>query len=138
MSNPKRYADKPANGFTLIEILVAFAVAILVLGALYDVYATGLRSSTSSERYSNAVLLAESGLDALAAGPLAPTDTTDRIGGYERRISVRLRPDLASAQAQLVVFPYEVEVHVAWREGMRERTVSLSTLRLGPSTGGAP
>jgi general secretion pathway protein I len=138
MSSPTRNAAKASNGFTLIEILVAFAVAILVLGALYDVYATGLRSSTSSEKYSNAVLLAESGLDALAAGPLTPIDTTDRIGGYERRISVRLRPDLASTAARLALFAYEVEVQVAWHEGIRERTISLSTVRLGPSTGGAP
>jgi len=138
MSSPTRNAAKASNGFTLIEILVAFAVAILVLGALYDVYATGLRSSTSSEKYSNAVLLAESGLDALAAGPLTPIDTTDRIGGYERRISVRLRPDLASTAARLALFAYEIEVQVAWHEGIRERTVSLSTVRLGPSTGGAP
>ena len=138
MSGLKRKAIRSANGFTLIEILVAFAVAIVVLGALYDIYATGLRSGTSSERYSNAILLAESGLDALAAGPLAPVDTSDRIGVYERRISVRLRPDLASAPAPLAVFPYEIEVLVAWREGVRERMVSLSTVRLGPSTGGTP
>jgi hypothetical protein len=138
MSSPTRNADKSANGFTLIEILVAFAVAIVVLGALYDIYATGLRSGTGSAKYSNAVLLAESALDALAAGPLTPLDTTDRIGGYERRISVRLRPDLSPAPARLAVFPYEVEVQVAWREGIRERTVSLSTVRLGPATERAP
>lgn len=138
MSSPTRNAAKASNGFTLIEILVAFTVAILVLGALYDVYATGLRSTTSTEKYSNAVLLAESGLDALAAGPLTPIDTTDLIGGYERRISVRLRPDLAPTAARLVVFAYEVEVQVAWHEGIRERTVSLSTVRLGPLAGGAP
>jgi len=133
-----RNIDRSLSGFTLVEILVAFVVAIIVLGALYDIYATGLRSSTSSEKYTNAILLAESGLDALAAGPLIPIDTTDSIGGYERRISVRLRPDFASTTAPLTVFPYEVEVQVAWREGVRERAVLLSTVRLSPSTGETP
>ena len=136
-SDPKRSAAKSANGFTLIEILVAFAVAIVVIGALYDIYSTGLRSGTSSGKYSNAVLLAESALDAVAAGRLSPVDTTERVGGYERRISVRVRPDLGSTPAGLAVFPYEVEVQVAWREGIRERTVSLSTIWLGPSIEGA-
>ena len=138
MNGPKRCADNSATGFTLIEVLVAFAVATLVLGALYEVYATGLRSGTNAEKYSAAVLLAESGLDALASGPLAPVDTTDRFGAYERRISVRMRPDLASAAARPAVVPYEIEVRVAWRDGIRERAVSLSTVRLGPSTGSAP
>jgi general secretion pathway protein I len=138
MNGPKRHADRSAAGFTLVEVLVAFAVAVLVLGGLYEVYATGLRSGTNAEKYSDAVLLAESGLDALATGPLAPLDATDRIGAYERRISIRLRSDLASAAAQLAVVPYEIEIQVAWRDGIRERAVSLSTVRLGSSTESAP
>ena len=138
MSSLKRRVGRSASGFTLIEILVAFVVAVIVLSALYDIYATGLRSGRGSEQYGNAVLLAESALDALAGGPLTPVVTTDRIGRYERRVSVRPRPDLASAQARLAVFPYEVEVQVAWREGVRERTVSLSTVRLGPAPEGPP
>jgi prepilin-type N-terminal cleavage/methylation domain-containing protein len=138
MRGVARNSGRSLNGFTLVEILVAFAVAVVALGALYDIYATGLRSTTGSEKYGNAILLAESGLDALTAGPLIPIDTTDRIGGYERRISVRPRPDFASTPTRLAVFPYEVEVQVAWREGVRERAVSLSTVRLGPSAGGAP
>ncbi len=138
MNGPKPRVDRSATGFTLVEVLVAFAVALLVLGGLYEVYARGLRSGTNAEKYSNAILLAESGLDALATGPLAPLDTTDRIGAYERRISIRLRPDLASAAAQLAVVPYEIEIQVAWRDGVREQAVSLSTIRLGPSTESAP
>jgi general secretion pathway protein I len=133
MHAPPPAADNPASaGFTLIEILVAFTVATMLLGALYQVFSTGLRSSISAEHYANAVLLAESGLDALVGTAIAVGETTDRFGIYQRRTNIRPRPDLAQEGSQIAITPYEIEVRVAWREGVRERAVLLSTLRTGP------
>ena len=128
---PPPRTDRSA-GFTLIEVLVAFAVATLLLGALYEVFSTGLRSSASAEHYANAVLLAESGLDALAGTPVALGETNDRFGIYVRQTNIRARPDLGPPDGQTAVIPYEIQVRVAWREGVRERAVQLSTLRTGP------
>ncbi len=125
-------ADRASAGFTLIEVLVAFAIATLMLGALYEVFSTGLRSSASAEHYANAVLFAESGLDALTGTPIALGETTDRFGIYRRTTNIRPRPDLGPADDQTALVPYEIEVRVAWREGVRERAVLLSTLRPGP------
>ncbi len=133
MHAPQQPADNRSSaGFTLIEILVAFTVATLLLGALYQVFSTGLRSSASAEHYADAVLLAESGLDALVGTAVAVGETTDRFGIFERRTNIRARPDLGPSDAQLAVAPYEIEVRVAWREGVRERAVLLSTVRPGP------
>jgi general secretion pathway protein I len=133
MSKPSSLnAERRQAGFTLIEILVAFTVATLLLGALYQVFSTGLRAGSSAEHYVDAVLLAESGLDALVGTPVAVGETTDRFGIYQRRTNIRARPDLAPADEQMAIVPYEIEVRVAWREGVRERAVLLSTIRTGP------
>ena len=124
--------NRSSAGFTLIEILVAFTVATLLLGALYQVFSTGLRSSASAEHYAGAVLFAESGLDALVGTAVAVGETSDRFGIYQRRTNIRARPDLAPSDDQGSVAPYEIEVRVAWREGVRERVVLLSTVRAGP------
>lgn len=129
---PSPRADRSASGFTLIEVLVAFAIATLLLGALYQVFSTGLRSSASAEHYAEAVLLAESGLDALAGTPVALGETNDRFGIYVRQTDIRARPDLGPPDEQTAIIPYEIQVRVAWREGVRERSVQLSTLRTGP------
>jgi general secretion pathway protein I len=125
-------SDRSTRGFTLIEVLVAFAVATLLMAALYQVFSVGLRASSTAETYANAVLLAQSSLETLAGAPVAAGDRSDRVGQYERRISIRARPDLLRAGAQPLVTPFEVEVRVAWREGVREREIALSTVRLGP------
>ncbi len=132
MADPNPPADSSAAGFTLIEILVAFTVAALLLAALYQVFSMGLRSSASAENYANAVMLAESGLDALAGTSLAIGQTTDRISGYERTTIIRSRPELEPGSTQAALKLYEIEVRVAWRDGVRERSVSLSTLKVGP------
>src|SRR5260221_8769959 len=101
MHAPQQPADNRSSaGFTLIEILVAFTVATLLLGALYQVFSTGLRSSASAEHYADAVLLAESGLDALVGTAVAVGETTDRFGIYERRTNIRARPDLGPSAGQ--------------------------------------
>lgn len=132
MITPRSRNDRSAHGFTLIEVLVAFAVAALMLGALYQVFSVGVRASSTAERYANAVLLAQSSLETLAGAPVAVGDTRDRIGPYERVVSIRARPDLVRDGAQPVVAPFEVDVRVAWRDGVRERDITLSTVRLGP------
>lgn len=127
MPAPQARASASA-GFTLIEILVAFVIAALFLGAFYEIFSTSVRGAATSEAYSGAVLLAESTLDSLSRSPLAPEESADEVGRYRRASSVRPRPDLA--RPGLAIEPYEIRVRVTWREGVRERAVSLSTLRL--------
>src|SRR5260221_7348945 len=108
MHAPQQPADNRSSaGFTLIEILVAFTVATLLLGALYQVFSTGLRSSASAEHYADAVLLAESGLDALVGTAVAVGETTDRFGLYERRTNIRARPDLGPSADQVAGAPHQ-------------------------------
>jgi general secretion pathway protein I len=128
----KRRADPAIAGFTLIEILVAFTVATLVLAAIYQMLSTGLNAKSTSQRFSEAVLLAQSSLDALTGAAISPGETSDRIGAYLRQTTIQPRPDLLPASAQLDVVPYEIAVEIDWREGVRRRAVSLSTLWLGP------
>ena len=124
-----------AAGFTLLEIIVAFAVAALVLGALYQIFATGLRSGTLAERQSRALLLAESTLEAVGAqAAIAAGAAREEIdGGFERTTRVRPRPDLMPAgdEARRDAMIYEVEVSVSWRDGRTPRSVSLTILKAG-------
>jgi len=103
---------------------------LLLLGAVYQLFSSGLRTGAGAEAYSNAVLLAESGIDVLSVTALKEGDTSDRIGIYERRTHVRIRPDIMP-EIRSVLVPFEIEVQVSWRQGVSERSVSLSTLHLG-------
>src|SRR5258707_8716331 len=89
MQAPQLPADNRSSaGFTLIEILVAFTVATLLLGALYQLFSAGLRSSASAEHYADAVLLAESGLDALVGTAGSPRQTTEPLCVLQRPTNI--------------------------------------------------
>lgn len=119
-------------GFTLIEILVAFTIAALLLGALFELFSTGLRSSLTATNYDDAVLIAESAIDALSATPLAVGETENHLGRFDRVTTVRQSPEFLPTQALSVPMIYEISVRVTWHEGVRQRSISLSTLRAGP------
>lgn len=57
------------QGFTLVEILVAFMVLALVGGALLQLFQGGMRNLDSSRHYTEAALLARSKLTELSVAP---------------------------------------------------------------------
>ena len=127
-----RWGRSRERGFTLVEVLVAFTVAVLLLGAVYRVFSVGLRAEGSAEVYAKAVLIAQSSLDTLWLGPAAEGDVSDRVGVYARHVSVKRRADLARDDQRRPMAAYEIGVDVLWRDGMRQRQVTLSAIRLGP------
>ena len=128
--HPRKQASE--RGFTLIEILVAFVIVALALGALLQVFATGLRSSSAAETYTIAALLADSKLAGM--GIVEPLEEGDQSGEFDNGVrwatTVRADgsgvPPLAPAASRA----FGVSVAVRWGGAGRERSVSLVTLRL--------
>ena len=135
MKDAKCRDDRHAAGFTLIEVLVAFTIGAITLGAMYEIFATGMRSSAASQHLREASLIAESSLDALTGVPVAAGETSDRVGRYGRRAVIRPRVDLLPNGTRLGVIPYEINIQVSWLDGARQRDVTVSTIWLGPSSG---
>ena len=124
-----------ARGFTLLEVLVACAVAGILLVAVLRTVALGLDGSQRSESVTRAAILAESALDALGTvSALADGDMAEITDGPFRIDSAVERyrgPDAPAPDGQYLVL-FRLSVTVSWREHSQERSVSLSTLRLGP------
>ena len=117
----------------MIEILVAFAIAVMLLGALLQLFSVGLYSSGRIEREIEASLLAESVLDQLGRLEPLPGATTESrtVGRYWVRTDVQRRDDLIASGSLAVFVPYGVDISVGWLEGRRQRVISLHTVRLG-------
>src|SRR6185312_10323650 len=123
------------RGFTLIEVLVAFALAALLLVPLLRIFSGGVGALSRSERAGEAALWAQSVLEArngdapLAAG----TEEGDLPGGYHWQRTVSLYSDATtSPQIGAPLVPYDVTLAVSWNERGRARAVTLETLKLAP------
>jgi general secretion pathway protein I len=118
----------------LIEVLVAFVIAVLALSTLYRMASTGLGAESVAAHYSHALLVAESALEAVGSEtPLTPGTSTPQIGdAYEEELVIKPRPDLLPREyAVSGPYPYAISVRVTWHEGRRARSIFLSTVRLG-------
>ena len=132
-----------AHGFTLLEVLVALAIAGLAFIGLFQAGSGGMIAADTAARAEEAVQRAQSHLAAVGrdAALVEGEFTDDDGGGYQWRL--RVRPlgsrQLASAgggdsTAALTLF--DVEVAILWPGRNGERSVVLKTLRLGTSSGG--
>jgi general secretion pathway protein I len=124
-------APREANGFTMIEILVAFTIMALMLGALLQTFAAGLRSLGVAQSHATAALQLRSKLAEI--GQLIPLETGEHSGELDNGSQWRavVEPYEPAVPSGVPGGPrlsgYEVELTVSWQG---ERAVSLRTLRL--------
>jgi general secretion pathway protein I len=127
----------PEAGFTLLEVVVAVAIAGLALVALFQAGGGGLFATDTAARAEEALQRAQSHLAAVGrdAALVQGDSSGDDGGGYRWHLQV-----MPAAQRQTVaadgVTPqnatlYSVRVSVSWRSRGHERAVELQTLRLG-------
>jgi general secretion pathway protein I len=123
-------------GFTLIEVVVALAIAALALSALMAAASTGLDNATLAGRYIEATrraqsLLAQSGVTI----PLRPGEQSGDDGGgfsWHVRISQPLTRAAAPESSNLPPLGlYTVQVTIGWRSGATTKNVSLQSQFLG-------
>jgi general secretion pathway protein I len=130
------------RGFTLLEVLVAFAIAAFALAVLYRGALDGLRAARVAGSYEEAVARARSRLAMLGHGiALTPGELAgDDGGGYRWRI--RIAPLAAAAAAPRARLPslelYAVSVAVSWAADGRRREVRLDSERLATILPGQP
>jgi len=127
---------RPSAGFGLLEVLVALGLVAATIAAGLQILGTAARGTADADRYSRAVMLAESRMAELGAtGALAPGETLGDAGdGFVWRVSVRPFADYAApppgVEGTPSVVPVEVTVTVAWGAEAQPLEVSLTTLRL--------
>jgi len=131
------------SGFSLLEILVAFAIMAVALTIVLRIFGTGVNTAVNAEDYTIAVQVAESLL--ARTGVEQPLQTGESSGTEADKfawvvtvtpvaIPVSTRPRFKSQQQNEESNPLRlmrVKVSVLWSaEGERRRVVELNGLKL--------
>jgi general secretion pathway protein I len=129
------------SGFTLLEVLVAFIIAALALGVLFEGSIGGLKSARVATHYEEALSRAQSHLAALLAqsGFHAGRQSGDDGGGFRWQTQVAPLAVAAVAGPGQKTRPvlYALRVTISWRMDGGKRSVTLRSERLGTTAPGA-
>lgn len=129
------------QGFTLLEVIVAVVIAALCLGALSQVFATGVRAASTASDYMRAMTLAQSLLAGVGVEK-ATSDGTESGTSSDGRLrwTVSISPEPTEDGENPIKPPLELKRVVARvvagsandAPGNRGRTVELVTLLAVP------
>lgn len=131
-------SNERAEGFTLLEVIVALAIAALALIVLFRAGSDGLFAADTATRAEEAVERAQSHLAAVGhdVALLQGESTGDDGGGYHWRL--RVTP-VASWPAQLAnplaalttTTLFDVEVAISWSGRGHDHAIVLDTRLIG-------
>lgn len=132
-----------ASGFSLIEIVVAFAVLAIGLGITMQIATSAMRNARQAEERTEAALYAQSLLDSVGIGERLEEGETNGDFGERYRWSLTVAPFEVEAATESPLDPalapvqlYRLELVVTWGRAPREQEARFVTLRaLTPDPG---
>ena len=140
-NQPLHRAPREEDGFTLLEVIVALAIASLMLIGLFRAGSGGLFAADDAARVDEAIERAQSHLAAFArAGTIVPGELEGDDGsGYRWAALVKpiaVEPVTPTANVTTLQALYAIQVKISWSAAGRPRSVVLETRRLGPVPAG--
>jgi general secretion pathway protein I len=115
------------DGFTLIEVLVAFAILSLTVVVAVQGFAQGLRLLKLSGDHQRAILIADQKAREVDVPKEGREQGTEGGFAWERIVRPVAAPELEGPGRPARWHVYEISVQVAW--GEQRRTVGVTTLR---------
>lgn len=129
------------RGFTLIEIVVAFAILALGLGIAMQIASGAMRNARQAAIRTDAALYAQSLLDTVGVGERLEEGSSSGEFGEKFRWTLLAEPYEIESESPIEpgmspVQLYRLQLDVTWETGGKEQEASFVTLRaLTPDPG---
>jgi general secretion pathway protein I len=144
-SEKKTFLASSSEGFTLLEVMIAFVIAALALSLMYQGATGGLRATGLATRTEEALSLAKSHLASIGRGEGINQQETSGVDGDGFEWQLHIQPagtrqltisdsDRANDAKPSAAVLYDVRITESWDDAGRKRQVVLSTHRLDVHT----
>ncbi len=117
---------KQQAGFSLIELLVAFAILAMSLGLIYRSMGESARNAGNLVLYQQAAMFAEGLLNSRASVTSAGWNETGERGPFQWKVASQ--PYSAPSNPVSGVAMHQIDVSVSWIDGGKARALEAKTL----------
>jgi len=117
-------------GFTLLETMVAFAILVIVLGVVFQIFSGGARAQRLASEYSEANIIARSILNKSKNHSIEDQGTINSKYSWKIDRHPFYPPELTSTEQTVSFVATKVIVHLTWTSAGRERQLQQSTVLL--------
>ena len=122
---------RTTSGFALIEILVAVSVLAISLVVILQLFSGGLKSRKLSEQYARGVFHAREKMAEILLEPgLSEGETEGQFEDEYQWQAVVTRVVSDEDEEKLPVNLLNVELRITWRDGEKEKSFSIDTLKV--------
>ncbi|MET4579503.1 type IV pilus modification PilV family protein [Ottowia thiooxydans] len=128
MSFRSRSPRGRVQGFSLLEILVAFAIMAIALGMLYRVMGNNARHTGQLAGQERAMVLAQSLLAAYQVAPAEGIQASGETAGYGWTVQSAPFPTPANDQPRAARL-HELRISIQWMDGTMQRSYALASVR---------
>jgi len=118
-----------SRGFTLLEVIVALSLVSIAVVIVMQLFSANMRAIATSESYVNASANAEAVMRNLLADEDFPKNAA--MSGFleEYRCESSVVKVNEERTKTINAEIYQVKVTLSWKDGLRDRTITLYTLK---------
>lgn len=124
MTPKKNRLSSRQNGFSLLELLVAFSITTMVLITVYQLHIKGNKIALLGQDYAQAVVIAESML-----AEFDGSQSSQRDSGQVNRFQWQRQAKAYLPEQDSLLPLVHVEVSVTWLTAGQPRTIQLRALK---------
>ena len=132
--SPESRVPNSQQGFTLIEVMAAFAIFAVLFGVILQILSTSVSNTRRSGDFTQAALIAQAQLDMVGIEEIPQPGSFSGEVGERYRWVIDIEPYYVSSDSgvnydELPIDLYRVVLTIYWGENQRERSATFQTLR---------
>jgi general secretion pathway protein I len=122
-------ALKREDGFTLLEVLVAFVLLTTTITLILQLFSSNLKTLSLTEDYLSATVKAEAKMREILGNDRLMENVWTEITSDGYRIDVAIYPVQERRTKDLTLGMMEINVTMSWKKDTKERSLTLKTMK---------